>query len=91
MKHFFHQDRIIVGIVAALLSILGFFITLITILLALGIPLDMHPRWYGGMFVPLVLLLHHYARRKEQLTVTKTLIVILFITFISFILLIKNL
>ena len=36
------------------------------------------------MFIPLILVLHHYAKKRTQLRVTKTLIVVFFVTFLAF-------
>ena len=77
MKKFFAQDKPIVGIVAGLGSEVAFCIALTIGLLIAGEPVMAHVRWFGGMFIPLILVLHHYA-------VTKTLIVILFVTFLAF-------
>ncbi len=84
LKKFFSQDRPLVGIVAGLGSEAGFCIALAIGLLIAGEPIGAHIRWFGGMFIPLILVLHHYARRREQLKVTKTLIVVLFVTFLAF-------
>ena len=84
LKNFFSQDRPLVGIVAGLGSEVGFCLVLALGLLIAGEPIGAHIRWFGGMFIPLILVLHHYARRREQLKVTKTLIVVLFVTFLAF-------
>ncbi|MBR4506200.1 MAG: hypothetical protein IKP21_05450 [Bacteroidales bacterium] len=84
LKNFFSQDRPLVGIVAGLGSEVGFCLALALGLLIAGEPIGAHIRWFGGMFIPLILVLHHYARRREQLKVTKTLIVVLFVTFLAF-------
>lgn len=84
LKNFFSQDRPVVGIVAGLGSEVGFCLALALGLLIAGEPIGDHIRWFGGMFIPLILVLHHYARRREQLKVTKTLIVVLFVTFLAF-------
>ena len=87
MKKFFAQDKTIVGIVAGLGSELGFCLALaVGLLIALiaGEPIMAHVRWFGGMFIPLILVLHHYAKGGKQLRVTKTLIVVLFVTFLAF-------
>lgn len=84
LKKFFSQDRPLVGIVAGLGAEAGFCIALAIGLLIAGEPIGAHIRWFGGMFIPLILVLHHYARRREQLKVTKTLIVVLFVTFLVF-------
>lgn len=84
MKKFFAQDKTIVGIVAGLGSELGFCLALAVGLLIAGEPILAHVRWFGGMFIPLILVLHHYAKGGKQLRVTKTLIVVLFVTFLAF-------
>ena len=84
LKNFFSQDRPLVGIVAGLGSEVGFCLALALGLLIAGEPIGAHIRWFGGMFIPLILVLHHYARKREQLKVTKTLIVVLFVTFLAF-------
>ena len=84
MKKFFAQDKVIVGIVAGLGSELGFCITLAVGLLLAGEPIGEHIRWFAGMFIPLMLVLHHYAKGRTLLRVTKTLIVVFFVTFLAF-------
>ena len=84
LKKFFSQDRPLVGIVAGLGAEAGFCIALAIGLLIAGEPIGAHICWFGGMFIPLILVLHHYSRRREQLKVTKTLIVVLFVTFLAF-------
>ena len=83
-KKFFAQDKVLVGIVAGLGSEVLFCLLLAIGLMVAGEPIAAHIRWFGGMFIPLILVLHHYARRREQLKVTKTLIVVLFVTFLAF-------
>ena len=84
IKKFFAQDKVLVGIVAGLGSEVLFCLLLAIGLMVAGEPIAAHIRWFGGMFIPLILVLHHYARRREQLKVTKTLIVVLFVTFLAF-------
>lgn len=85
MKKFFRQDSILTGLVAGLGSELGYVVVLtVGLLLAGETPLE-HIRWYGGMFICLILVLQRYAKRREQPKVTKTLIATLFVTFIPFI------
>ena len=86
MKRFFTQDTILVGLVAGLGSELLF-----CLLLAAGLtiagqwpPTDSQIRWFGGMFIPLILILRAYAKQKQYSTVTKTLATILFVTFVAF-------
>lgn len=84
MKKFFAQDKPIVGIVAGLGSEVAFCIALTIGLLIAGEPVMAHVRWFGGMFIPLILVLHHYAKGRTQLRITKTLIVVFFVTFLAF-------
>lgn len=85
MKKFFAQNKTIVGIVAGLGSELGFVIVLAAGLLIAGENIGDHLRWFGGMFIPLILVLRHYAKGREHLRVVKTLIVVFFVTFVAFI------
>lgn len=85
MKRFFSQDRVTVGLVAGLGSELGFVVALTVGLLVAGEAVSDHLRWYGGMFIPLILVLRHYAKGQAHLRVVKTLIVIFFVTFLAFI------
>ena len=84
MKEFFHQDKVIVGIIAGVGSEL-----LLALLLTIGlviageVPID-HIRWYAGVFVAPLLLLRYYSKQKSWLRVTRTLIVVLFVTFVAF-------
>ena len=84
MKKFFHQDKVVVGIVTGFGSEL-----LLALLLTIGLliagesPLG-HIRWYAGVFIAPLLLLRYYSKKKEWLNVTRTLIVVLFATFVAF-------
>ena len=81
---FFKRDEVVVGLVAGLGSEVGYIVALTIGLLVAGEAPLAHARWYGGMFIALILVLRHYAKRGENLKVTKTLIVVLFATFIAF-------
>ena len=85
MKKFFSQDKVAVGLVAGLGSELGFVLVLTVGLLIAGEAVGDHLRWYGGMFIPLILVLRHYAKSQQYLHVVKTLIVVFFVTFLAFI------
>lgn len=85
MKKFFAQDKVLTGIVAGLGTELGFVLVLAAGLLIAGEPAGAHLRWFGGMFIPLILVLRHYTKSHEHLKVVKTLIVVFFVTFIAFI------
>ena len=84
MSNFFKQDKIIVGITAGLGSELLLAALLTVGLIVAGQPPMEHIRWYAAIFVPPLLLLRHYSKHKSQLRVIRTLIVILFLTFIAF-------
>ena len=84
MKRFFSQDKIAVGLVAGLGSELLFCLLLATGLLIARQDLMEHIRWFGGMFIPILLILRAYAKGRQHLTVTKTLIVVFFVTFVAF-------
>ena len=85
IKSFFAQDKPLVGIIAGLGSELGFVVALAAGLLLAGESIGAHLRWFGGMFIPLILVLRHYAKGQGHLRVVKTLIVVLFVTFLAFI------
>ena len=84
LKQFFAQDKTITGIVAGLASEAGFAAVLALGLLVAGEPIGAHLRWFGGMFIPILLVLRYYAKGQNHLRVVKTLIVVLFVTFIAF-------
>lgn len=84
LKEFFARDSVATGVVAGLGSEVGFCIVLAVVLTVAGEPVMAHLRWFGGMFIPLILVLHHYSKQKVQLKVVKTLIVVLFLTFLPF-------
>ena len=73
-----------VGLVAGLGSELLFCLLLAAGLLVTGQGLLDHIRWFGGMFIPILLILRAYAKSRQHLTVTKTLIVVFFVTFVAF-------
>ena len=84
MRKFFAQDSILVGLVAGLGAEIGFAIVLTAGLLIAGETISEHMRWFGGMFIPLILVLRHYVKDHEHLRVTRTLIVVFFVTFLAF-------
>ena len=84
MKKFFQQDKISTGLVVGLGTlVLCLLMLTVGLLLAGEAPME-HLRWYGGSFIVLILLLRIYVKLQKA-TVTKTLIVILFLSFIAFI------
>lgn len=84
MKRFFSQDKILVGIVAGLGSEVLFCLILAAALTVARQDLVEHIRWFGGMFIPILLILRAYAKSRQHLTVTKTLITVFFATFVAF-------
>lgn len=86
MKHFFSLDKPLVGLVAGLGSELLFCLLLAAGLIVSGHwpPTPEQIRWFGGMFIPILLILRAYAKTRTHLTVTKTLIVTFFVTFVAF-------
>ena len=83
-KKFFLQDKVSVGLIAGLGSMAVTALLLTVGLLLAGESVEAHMRWYGAIFIPLILLVRYYV--KCQLSVvTKTLFVIFFLTFLSFI------
>ena len=83
MKKFFSQDKISVALVAGLGSIILTALLLTAGLLIVGERPDVHLTWYGAVFIPLILFVRHFIK-QQQLLVTKSLFVILFVTFIAF-------
>ena len=85
MTKFFSQDTIATGIAAGLGAEAGFALALTLGLLIAGESPAAHLRWYGGCFIPLVLVLRHYAKGKQHLKVVKALITVFFLTFVAFV------
>ncbi len=84
MKDFFRQNRMIVGLVIVLGSELLVALLLWAGLAVAGETTQSHLRWFAIIFVAPVLLLRHYAKRRNQALVTKTIATALFVTFILF-------
>lgn len=53
-------------------------------LLIAGQPVASHIRWFGVCVVAPLLLLRHYAKRKVRTDVVKSVIIVLFITFVAY-------
>ncbi len=91
MKKFFTQDTIWTGLVAGIGSELLFCLLLNGVFAVTGLSWEPHARWFFGMFIPLLLILRTYAKKKAYLTIVRTLITVLFVTFLIFMLfLIRN-
>lgn len=85
-KEFFAQDKASRGVLAVVLAEAVPAILLIAVLLIIGEPVKEHIRWMAGAAVPALLVVQAYARHKEALNATRGAIVTLFVTFITFML-----
>ena len=91
MKKFLSQDTVWVGLVVGLGALVVSGLLVAAVFAVTGVSWEEHARWFGISFIPLLLILRTYAKSKEQLTVTRTLITVLFVTFMAFmVFLIKN-
>ena len=90
LSDFLKQDKPVTGIVVTIASEVIVAVLLWVGLLIAGInPLE-HLRWFGACFIPPILFLRYYAKKKEQPTVTKTIIITIFVTFLVFMFLVRN-
>ncbi len=85
-RQFFHQDKASVGLLVGLGSM-----AITALLLTIGLlvakePINAHIRWYGAIFIPLILLIRYYVKQRLSV-VTKTLFVVFFLFFIAFMIL----
>ncbi len=83
MKQFFLQDKILTGIIVGIGTLIICSALLTLGLVLTGEPVAEHLRWYGGAFIVLLLILRWYVKQQKPI-VTKTLIVILFLSFLTF-------
>lgn len=83
IKHFLHSDTATTGIVVGLsVLVLGSLLLTAGLLIA-GQPACDHLRWYGGVFVVQILVLRYYVKLQKT-TVVKSLIILLFVTFLLY-------
>ena len=89
MNKFFHQDKVSIGLLVGRGS-MAITAALLTVgLLVAGEPIDIHLRWYGAIFIPLLFIIRYYV--KQQLSmVVKTLFILFFLFFIAFMFLLFN-
>ena len=85
-NHFFHQDKVSVGLLVGLGSMAITALLLTVGLLVAKEPINAHIRWYGAIFIPLILLIRYYVKQRLSV-VTKTLFVVFFLFFIAFMIL----
>ncbi len=84
MNDLLKQNRVLVGL---LLSLGSELVTGALLWLGLFIahqPVESHIRWFGICFVPPLLILRHFAKKKQDTQIVKTMIIALFVTFIIF-------
>jgi hypothetical protein len=84
IKKFLSQDTITVGIVSAVVSEALCALLLWVGLLIAGQSVTSHLRWFAVCIVPPLLLLRHFAKRSRQLTATKSVIIVIFVSFVIF-------
>lgn len=85
-RQFFHQDKVSVGLLVGLGSMAITALLLTVGLLVAKEPINAHIRWYGAIFIPLILLIRYYIKQRLSV-VTKTLFVVFFLFFIAFMIL----
>ena len=85
-RQFFHQDKVSVGLLVGLSSMAITALLLTVGLLVAKEPINAHIRWYGAIFIPLILLIRYYVKQRLSV-VTKTLFVVFFLFFIAFMIL----
>ena len=84
MKKFFLRDSVVSAIVAGV-GVMAVFCFLLWLGLEMaGESISSHIRWFGAAFIPLVLVLRAYAKTKKHIVATRTLIVLFFVVFISY-------
>lgn len=84
IKEFFSKDTVTVGVVAAVGSEALCALLLWIGLLIAGQPIVPHLRWFAICIVPPLLCLRFFAKKRRQATVVKTVITVIFVTFIVF-------
>ena len=84
MADFFKREGILQGIILATGSEILAAAVLYVGLLVAGIPVETCLRWFAVCFVPPLLLLRHIAKRKDRTLTMKTIIVVLFVSFVAF-------
>lgn len=77
------QNTITAGIVLGLGVEIVTALLLWVVLLILGMPAEEHIRWFGVAFIPLVLLLRYMIKKTDRMLVSKTLMGVLFFSFVA--------
>ncbi|MCF0212150.1 MAG: hypothetical protein HUK17_04575 [Bacteroidales bacterium] len=84
MQNPFREDCLITGLLVGLGSELLTALLLWVGLKVAGESAADHIRWFGGCFIPIVLILRWYVKQKAYPTVVKVLLVTLFFSFVGF-------
>ena len=84
MKKLFQQNSVYIGILAELLSIVVPAVLLYVVLLLLNITPMSRIRWFAGVFIPGILVVRAYAKKKEFPKATQASVVTFFVCFIGF-------
>ena len=78
------MNKVIKGIAIGLGSELAVGLLLWIVLAVTGMPVASNVTWFGGCLIPLVFFVRHYAKKKDEPELLKTLISILFISTLAF-------
>ena len=84
MKSFFNKNTITVGLVAGLGSEFITGLLVLAGILIVGQSVGDNIRWFGFIFIPILFILRYYAKKTRNIIVVKTIIVILFVSFLAF-------
>ena len=84
MKTFFQQNKVYVGILAELLSVVVPALLFFVVLTLLAIPPISRIRWFAGVFIPGILVVRAYAKKKDFPKATKASVVTFFVCFVAF-------
>ncbi|MBO4752865.1 MAG: hypothetical protein J5526_09030 [Bacteroidales bacterium] len=84
MKKLFQQNKVYVGILAELLSVVVPALLLFVVLTVFGISPMSRIRWFAGVFILGILVVRAYAKKKDFPKATKASAVTFFVCFIAF-------
>ena len=85
MDNLFKQNKVFIGIFAEILSLALPAALLSVALVMFGISPLSRIRWFAGIFIPGILVVRFYARKKEFPKATKASVVSLFVCFVAFV------
>ncbi len=84
MNTFFNKDSWLVGIVLGMGSELVTGLVLWGVLVLLGLSIYEHLSWFGIVFLPVLIILRQNAKSASRVNITKSLITVLFVTFVIY-------